>query len=854
MLENFKIGDAGHLFVIVSFITSAVAAYAYWKSTLVSNQLGLENKETLSWKRFARGAFAIHAFTVIGIVSSLFYIIYNHRYEYYYAWDHSSNDLPIQYMISCFWEGQEGSFLLWIFWQVILGLILIKVNQTWEAPLMAVFSLVQAFLASMIVGVVIPYLNVKIGSSPFILFKEQMHNLPVFQADPNYVPKDGSGLNALLQNYWMVIHPPTLFLGFAATLVPFAYCIAGLWQGKYKEWIRPALPWTLFGGLILGTGILMGGYWAYETLNFGGYWNWDPVENAVYVPWLVLVGAFHTMITYRSSGKALKASIILVIATFVLVLYSTFLTRSGILGSASVHSFTDLGLSGQLLIYLLAFLFLSIWMSWKSWKQIPSTEEEASIYSREFWIFIGVTILSLAAFQVTATTSIPVYNKIMGLVGLDLKLAPPAEPIKHYNNWQLWFSVGIAILSGLGQFFWWKKVDKEKLRSSLAVPFIAALLISSLVIFIGEVSSVSYIILLTASIFTIVANLIILSSVIRNSFKLSGGAIAHIGIGLMLIGIVFSAGYSKVISKNISGTKLFNDQNENADNVMLQRGQPSKMDQYTLTYQGICWEAKGIPGFVSEDDLIFLDEKDKAVARKPLLVQEQKYFNAGDTLTVHTKNNYYKVLFENPEKDESFTLYPRVQRNDQMGFVVSPDIQRFLARDLYSYISYSSDLDENEKEWSAPEDMSAKIGDTLFFDDYIAILDSIEKQSFYPGVQLDKNGGCAKAKIRVLGKYNTYIAEPAFIWEKDKIGFIPDVIKDLGMLISIKNVDMQPDGHHVFHFTVRTTEKDYIILKTLQKPMINILWIGTLLLVIGLFIAIVRRYSEFAKMRDKGQE
>src|SRR6185437_1483650 len=162
---------------------------------------------------------------------------------------------------------------------------------------------------------------------------------------------------------------------------------------RFREWIRPALPWALFSAAVLGVGILMGGYWAYETLNFGGYWNWDPVENAVYVPWLVLVAAIHTMIIFRNSEVALKSAIILVITTFLLILYSTFLTRSGILGSSSVHSFTDLGLSGQLLIYLLVFLFISIYFCIANWKKIPSSEGEASIYSREFWIFIGATVL-----------------------------------------------------------------------------------------------------------------------------------------------------------------------------------------------------------------------------------------------------------------------------------------------------------------------------------------------------------------------------------------------------------------------------------------------------------------------------
>jgi cytochrome c biogenesis factor len=120
-----------------------------------------------------------------------------------------------------------------------------------------------------------------------------------------------------------------------------------------------------YGAGILGLGILMGGYWAYETLNFGGYWNWDPVENAVYVPWLIMIASIHTMIIYKNNQTALKSSVVLVIAVFVLILYSTFLTRSGILGDASVHSFTDLGLSGQLLIYLLFFTsrMQSVWPS-----------------------------------------------------------------------------------------------------------------------------------------------------------------------------------------------------------------------------------------------------------------------------------------------------------------------------------------------------------------------------------------------------------------------------------------------------------------------------------------------------------
>src|SRR5690606_6592435 len=163
-----------------------------------------------------------------------------------------------------------------------------------ESRVMAVIALVQVALATMLLGF---YLgpDINIGSSPFILLRDKMVDAPIF-SQPNYLEfvTDGNGLNILLQNYWMVIHPPVLFLGFSATLIPFAFTIAALWKGDYKEWIRPTWIWSLFAGAALGTGIMMGGAWAYESLTFGGYWAWDPVENASLVPWLTLVAALHT--------------------------------------------------------------------------------------------------------------------------------------------------------------------------------------------------------------------------------------------------------------------------------------------------------------------------------------------------------------------------------------------------------------------------------------------------------------------------------------------------------------------------------------------------------------------------------
>ncbi|MCD8538771.1 MAG: cytochrome c biogenesis protein CcsA [Leadbetterella sp.] len=339
--------------VILAFLSSIISAYVY--------VLASRKESADFWKKLAPKLFIVHGLFVLGVVGTLFSIVLNKYFEYHYAWDNTSLSLPVGYAISTFWQDQEGSFLLWMFWNVLVGFILIfwfrskgKRYQGYENPMMAVFAAVQAFLTSMIIGAVL-FEDFKLGSTPFLLLRESMPHLPLWTTNPDFVPKDGNGLNPLLQNYWMVIHPPTTFLGFSMTTVPFAFAVAALWKRDYQGWIKVAQPWTLAAAILLGVGIMMGAIWAYETMNFGGYWNWDPVENAVYVPWLVMVGALHTMMISHKSSSALKTTFVLTIVQFILVLYSTFLTRSGVLGSASVHSFTDLGLSGQLLLYLFFF-------------------------------------------------------------------------------------------------------------------------------------------------------------------------------------------------------------------------------------------------------------------------------------------------------------------------------------------------------------------------------------------------------------------------------------------------------------------------------------------------------------------
>ncbi|GAB4018145.1 cytochrome c biogenesis protein CcsA [Spirosoma koreense] len=880
------VGQLGHFFVILSFVTALVATVGYFMSALGRSSSAVEAEPVEEpqlayageasfggkvarkkakpaakapmppakddWRTLARWAFYIHAAAVVGVGATLYYIIYNHYFEYHYAWSHSSLALPVQYMISCFWEGQEGSFLLWLFWDAMLGIVLMRTSGSrWEAPMMTVFALVQAFLASMILGIIFGD-TFKLGSSPFLLLREAIPDNPIFTADPNFVPKDGNGLNPLLQNYWMVIHPPTLFLGFALTMVPFAYCIAGLWRNEPLEWIRPALPWTLIGAMILGVGIIMGGYWAYETLNFGGYWNWDPVENAVYVPWLVMVGALHTMLIAKRSSTGLKTAIILTISTFLLILYSTFLTRSGILGNASVHSFTDLGLSGQLLVYLLAFVAIAVVLAAVKWKHIPSDEQEASVYTKEFWLFMGATILCLAAFQVIATTSIPVYNKILESFGKISNLALPADQIAHYNKFQVWFFAAIALLTGVGQFMWWRKLE-NKSWEALITPGIITLLISAGLIAFGSIKNPIYMVLLVASVFALVTNGTILLGIIRGNYRMSGGAIAHIGMALMLIGILYSAGFSKVISINNSGLLISkqeeftkNDNKENKENTLLWLNQPERMGQYQLTYRGQRIEARDVPGYIPRKDVMVIEGDFHGVALRDIEQNGKLYHKKGDTLALYPENTYYEVEYREPS-GKVFSLYPRAQVNERMGLLASPDTRHKLDRDIYTYVNSVPDPSAENK-WEKTETYSVAIKDTFFLNDYVAILDDVVRTNEVEGMDVGPNDAAVRAKVRVLDKNGEHILSPAFVIKNRMVAHPAEMSDELGVRIQLNEIDPRTGK---FSFAVNRTQRDYVVMKAFEKPLINILWIGTLIVVLGFLIASVRRYREYKKMEAK---
>jgi cytochrome c-type biogenesis protein CcmF len=401
---------------------------------------------------------------------------------------------------------------------------LMKTAKEYEAPVMTVLSLSQAFLLSMILGIEVPFLKDGLGSD-------------IFALTMGAVPKEGDGLNPLLQNPWMVIHPPTLFVGFSSLIIPFSYAIAAMWKNKYDDWIRPAMPWVLFSAATLGIGIMMGGYWAYKVLGWGGYWGWDPVENSSLVPWLLIVALIHTMIVQKKNGALKKTNLMLAVLAFTAVLYSSFLTRSGVLADTSVHSFTDLGLYNQLLAFTLTFLGLGVVLLVVRFKEIKVVSREESLYSREFFLLCGAVVLMLIAGVVVAGISTPIVDSLMNRP--ITKLEPD-----FYNQVTLPLAVLIGLLSAIGQSIWWTKIDKENLVKALWLPLTLALVFTT-VLMISGVKDVSMILLALTASFSLFANGQVLLKVLKGNPKYAGGSLTHVGLALMLLGIIGSAKYDE---------------------------------------------------------------------------------------------------------------------------------------------------------------------------------------------------------------------------------------------------------------------------------------------------------------------
>ncbi len=838
--EHLLPGRIGHFLIILSFIASVIASVSYFISARSTNPV-----DELSWKKLGRIAFFLDVISVLGIFIILYSLIANHRYEYQYVYKNSGNDLEPKYILSSLWSASEGSFILWTIWHAILGVFLIFTSKKWEAPVMTVLSFAQVCLATMMLGIF--FFGTKIGASPFALFREQMPDLPAFQfADYATRIKDGNGLNMLLQNYWMVIHPPVLFLGFASTIIPFSFAIGGLITKKYGDWIKPALPWTLFTAAVLGVGIMMGGAWAYESLSFGGYWAWDPVENASLVPWLVLIAGLHTMLIYKSTGRSLQTSFFLIALSFILILYSTFLTRSGILGETSVHSFADLGMNAQLYMFLYVFFWLPavassiglnkklfalgtsiaflplmafvhpafgiispivalVWFLVNMNKTVPSVQKEEAASSREFWMFIGSLVILISAVIITAQTSIPVYNKVF-----NLSIAPPQDIEFSYNRIQIFIAIIIGLLTAMGQYLKYKETSKQYFFKKIGLPFVISAVASGLILAFGDINYDKYGIgylsfvwfAIACSVFAIIANLAYIWIGIKGNLKLSGPSIAHFGFGMMLLGILISSSKKEILSYNTSGIPVDfgpESKEKTGENMTLPIGNKMDMGKYWVTYAG-----------------------DSSHSKK-----SQKYFN---------------INFINKATNENFTLKPNafIDYRGNEGLSANPDARHYWNYDVFAYITGLSDPSKM-KDTAQFALNRMKVGDTISYLKWYLILEDVKSTDSLPVELFGEDGKLYEARMKIydLGSKTNqvYLSTPRLAIAKGESLALTDTISSGKLMLQLNKFD----GNEA-EIAVRESKVDnFLTLKVYKFPFINLLWLGIIIMAIGFLVSMVRR-------------
>ncbi|HSG99246.1 MAG TPA: cytochrome c biogenesis protein CcsA, partial [candidate division Zixibacteria bacterium] len=412
---------------------------AIWMATagvVASTILYLRGDAWVKQARWAARGVAVALATALGLLLTL---ILTHRFEFIYVASYSSRDLPLYYLIATLWGGQEGTLLLWIVYVSALGLLLMRNAGRFERVAM---SMVNLFVFAVLL--------ILIKASPFAT----MATVP---------PLDGSGLNPLLQDFWMTIHPPVMFLGFALSVFPFALAVAGWWQRDFKGWIAPAWAWTLGAWCALGTALVMGGYWAYKVLGWGGYWAWDPVENSSLIPWIFATGGIHSMIMLRKKNALARSAYLFSVLLFVSVLFGSFLTRSGVLGDFSVHSFLDLGINSYLVVMLLAFTVIGFGLLILRGRGIKATAAYGSLSTVDFFITAGVLSLLVAGALVTVGMATPLWTRLFG----------PASNVTLRYYFLATTPVALIVLSALSvfPFMRWIAPSKPMIDPKAAIPF-----------------------------------------------------------------------------------------------------------------------------------------------------------------------------------------------------------------------------------------------------------------------------------------------------------------------------------------------------------------------------------------------
>jgi cytochrome c-type biogenesis protein CcmF len=504
----------GNLTLYASLVVSLGAVLFYLK-----NISGSEPDLNLSRKLY----YASSLFIGIAVILLLLAFL-NNDFRYSYIYSYSNRELEWYYLVSAFWAGQPGSFLLWLFILNIFGIFVLRKHDKEENILMSV-----------IIGTQIAIIVLLLVDSPFKYIWDQYSNLKQGQ-----FPQDGSGLNPLLIDPWMIVHPPVLFFGYASATVPFAYTIDGLIKKDYTSWIDRSYNWVMFSFVTLGIGIFLGGYWSYKVLGWGGYWGWDPVENSSLIPWLIGVILFHSMILYRRKKILVRTAAFSSLAYMVFVIYGTYLTRSGILSDFSVHSFGDSVIGIFIAVVLLILIAVSGFLYIMRFKDMKAFSKPfgQDLFSWDTLLTYGLMTLGVYTFLILIGTSWPI---ITGL------LLPKAIVVteRFYNSISIPFGILLLVLMVLSTM----AVVSKKLiviKDFLAMGAAVVMAVFFNLMFTEKIVAYA----LTA------VSLFVVFEYIYDFTKLKISAIlasrlSHVGLALLVLGVVTSGFHSTSDQKQL---------------------------------------------------------------------------------------------------------------------------------------------------------------------------------------------------------------------------------------------------------------------------------------------------------------
>lgn len=705
------------------------------------------------------------------------YLIQTHQYQYTYVWKHSSNSLDRPFLFAAFYAGQQGSFTLWTLLTGIIGVFVLNYSQRvrYEQYVMSIYMLVLVCL-----------LLILVVDSPF----ETIYATFAKESIPaGFIPADGKGLNPQLENLWITIHPPILFTGFAAMTAPYVFALAALIKRDYQRWITVSLPWVLFASMVLGFGIALGGWWAYETLGWGGFWAWDPVENSSFIPWLVCVALVHTMLVQKKTGNdrtgkvggLVKTNFVLAICAFGLILYSTFLTRSGILGDTSVHSFVDPGNFVYIVLLSIIAIFGGVGLTLivRRWSDLRQKAMEMRLMSRENALGLGSAVLLASAIVVLIGTSWPIFMPLFHLPKIKVQE-------DFYNGLHLPIAFVLVLINGISMTLKWKNTTRQEFVRKISIAAgIAA--VGSILLAIAGVRDPIYIALGFGSVLAMVVNIQTGLKVVRGNPRFIGAYVSHTGVAFLMLGIIFTSRYSET------------------HHVRLVEGESKEAFGYKMSYSGA--------------ERIELDKSDR-----------EKYQHVITLEKNGTKAVVKPVIFWSDfNKRESAFLEPGILYSVQRDVYVSPKAIEQLGGDptlqLHKgdrgKVPFDSsitmrfqkfDMSRAQTEGMQGAVMEASVGDSIY---YLTSYRTIQDGSYIP--------------VKIPGT---------------------DISVGMGGLVADKENLSNSQAILVFKSPSHPPPpvKEVITVDVSIKPFISFVWGGVIIMVSGFAFSIFRRRKELGPL------